>query len=103
MCQKNKGPGRGSRYGGGEPVRASSEAETRSRGRLVHERGEDLLEGASSPRARWSFIGAGPCPSSKVESRPRVARDDCSGGPLGPPGLWAPVCEPLLFRCVLHW
>jgi hypothetical protein len=33
MCQSIKCLGRGSRYGGGEPVGASSEAETRSRGR----------------------------------------------------------------------
>jgi hypothetical protein len=31
-CQSIKCPGRGSRYGGGEPVGASSEAETRPRG-----------------------------------------------------------------------
>jgi hypothetical protein len=33
MCQNIKCPGRGSRCGGGEPVRASSEAEPHLRGR----------------------------------------------------------------------
>jgi hypothetical protein len=94
MCQNINGPGRGSRYGGGELVRASSEAETRSRGRLALERGGALLEGASSPRARSSFVNEGPFPSSEAESRPRVAGADCSGGPLGPPGPWAPVWDP---------
>jgi hypothetical protein len=49
MCQNIKDLGQGSRYGGGEPVRAQSEAETCSRGRLAPERGGALLEGASSP------------------------------------------------------
>jgi hypothetical protein len=53
-----------------------------------------LLEGASSPRARSSFVNEGPFPSSEAESRPRVAGADCSGGPLGPPGPWAPVWDP---------
>jgi hypothetical protein len=93
MCQEIKDPGRGSRYGGGEPVRASSEADTHSRGRPAPKRAGDLLEGASSPRVRRSSVIAGPCPSSEVESRPRVAGADCSGGPLGPPGPWALVCD----------
>jgi hypothetical protein len=63
MCQNIKCSGRGSRYGGGEPVSASSEAETRSRGRpaleqdRTHPRGRPALkrggtspEGTSSPR-----------------------------------------------------
>jgi hypothetical protein len=55
MCQNIKDPSRGSRYGGGEPVGASSEAEPCSRGHLAPERGGALLEGASSPRARRSL------------------------------------------------
>jgi hypothetical protein len=89
MCQNIKCPGRGSRYGGGEPVRASSEAETRSTGRLAFERGETSPEGASNPRARRSFVSVVLCPSSEAEFRPRVAGADCSGGPLRPLGPWA--------------
>jgi hypothetical protein len=93
MCQSIKDPSRGSRYGGDEPVRASSEAETRSRGRLAPELGGALLEGTSGPRARWSSVSVGSCPSSEEESRPRVAGAGCSGGPLGPLGSWALVCD----------
>jgi hypothetical protein len=56
MCQNIKCSGRGSRYGGGEPVRASSEADTRSRG-------------GSGPRARRSLARGGVQPSSEAESR----------------------------------
>jgi hypothetical protein len=87
ICQNIKDPSPGSRYGGGEPVGASSEAETRSRGHLVPERGRAWLEGASSHRARQNSVGVGLCPSSEAESRPRVAGADCAGGPLGPLGL----------------
>jgi hypothetical protein len=75
-------------------VRASSEAETCSRGRLALERGGTSSEAASSPRARRNFISAVLCPSSEAEFRSRVAGADCSGGPLMPPGLWAPATEP---------
>jgi hypothetical protein len=69
MCQNIKCSGRGSRYGGGEPVRASSEAETRSRMRLALERGGALPEGATSPRVRRSLTRGGVQPSSEVKSR----------------------------------
>jgi hypothetical protein len=93
MCQSIKGPDRGSRYRGGELVRASSEAETHSRGHLTPKRGRDLLEGTSRPRARWSSVSAGSCPSSEAESRPRAAGADCSGAPLGPLGPRTLVCD----------
>jgi hypothetical protein len=85
-------------------MRASSEAESRPRGRPALERGGVspegrpalerggvLPEGAFSHRARQSFISVVPYPSSETEFRPRGAGADCSGGPLGPPGLWAPA------------
>jgi hypothetical protein len=50
-------------------VRASSEAETRSRGRLALERGETTSEGVSSPRARRSLTQGGVRPSSGAEFR----------------------------------
>jgi hypothetical protein len=64
MCQKIKCSGRGS----GEPVRASSEAESRSRGCLALERDGVSPEGASSPRARRSLARGGVQPSSEAES-----------------------------------
>jgi hypothetical protein len=48
-------------------MRASSEAEPRSRGRPAPERGGTPLEGASSPRARWNLTRGGDQPSSEVE------------------------------------
>jgi hypothetical protein len=53
-------------------VQPPSEAESRSRGRPTLERDGTSLEGASSPRARWSCTGAAPYPSSGAEFRPRV-------------------------------
>jgi hypothetical protein len=93
-CQDIKCSGWGSRYGGGEPVRASSEAESHPRGRPALERGGTSPEGATSPRARRSLVSVALCPSSEAEFRPRVAGANCSGGPLGPPGLWASTTEP---------
>jgi hypothetical protein len=55
-------------------MRASSEAEPRSRGRLAPERGGTSPEGATSPRARWRFAIAAPCPLSEAEFLPRMAR-----------------------------
>jgi hypothetical protein len=55
MCQNIKDPGRRSRYGGGEPVKASSEAEIHSRGRLAPERGGVPLARGRAPRAKRSF------------------------------------------------
>jgi hypothetical protein len=52
VCQNIKSSGRGSRCGSGEPTRASSEAESCSRGCPALERGGVSPEGASSPRAR---------------------------------------------------
>jgi hypothetical protein len=59
MCQYIKCSGQGSRYGGGEPVRASCELETRSRGCLALERGGTSPEGATSPRARRNLTRGG--------------------------------------------
>jgi hypothetical protein len=94
MCQNIKCPVRGSRCGSGEPVRASSEAKPHPRGRLALERGGASPEGASSPRARRSFVSAVLCPSSEAEFRPRVAGADRSGRLLGPLGSWAPATRP---------
>jgi hypothetical protein len=57
MCQNIKEPGLGSRYGGGEPVRASSEAEFRQRGAMPLERSGVLPEGGwgRAPRAKRSL------------------------------------------------
>jgi hypothetical protein len=81
-CQNIKCPCRGSRYGGGELVRASSEAEPHLRGRRLsseaepHPRGRPALkrggtspEGATSPRARWNLTRGGDRPSSEAETR----------------------------------
>jgi hypothetical protein len=75
-------------------VRASSEAESRSRGRPALERGGVLPEGASSPRARRSLVSTTLCPSSQAEFRLRGPGASCSSGPLRPPGLWAPATVP---------
>jgi hypothetical protein len=92
-CQDIKYSGWGSRYGGGEPARASSEAKPHPRGRPALERGGTSPEGASDPRARRNLDSMVLCPSSEAEFRPRVAGADCSGGPLGPTGPWAPATE----------
>jgi hypothetical protein len=49
ICHNIKCSGRWSRYGGGELVKASSEAETRTRGCTALERGEVSPEGATGP------------------------------------------------------
>jgi hypothetical protein len=46
----------------------------RSRGCPAPEQGGTSPEGATSPRARWSFTSAVPCTSSEAEFRPTVAR-----------------------------
>jgi hypothetical protein len=92
-CQSIKCPCRGSRYGSGEPVRTTSEAESHPRGdwpsskaephprgRLALERGGTSPEGATSPRARRRFASAVLCPSSVAEFRSRV---------VGPTVWWA--------------
>jgi hypothetical protein len=48
-------------------MRASSEAETRSRGCLALERGGTSPEGASSPRAKRNLTRGGVQPSSEAE------------------------------------
>jgi hypothetical protein len=81
----------GSRYGGGEPVRTSCEAEPRPRGRPALERGGTSPEGVSIPRLRRSLVSAVLRLSSEAEFRPKVAGADYSGGALGPLGPWAPA------------
>jgi hypothetical protein len=71
MRQNIKCPGRGSKYGGGEPVRASSEAEPHPRERPALERGGTSPEGASSPRAGRNLTRGGVRPSSEAEPHPR--------------------------------
>jgi hypothetical protein len=71
MCQNIKCSGRGSGCESGEPVRASSESEFRSRGRPALERGGVSPEWASSPRARWSLTSTVSYPSSEMEFHPR--------------------------------
>jgi hypothetical protein len=54
--------------------RTSSEVEPHPRGRPTLERGGTSPEGVSGPRARWSYTGEAPCPSSESEFHPEVAR-----------------------------
>jgi hypothetical protein len=68
MCQNIKCSGRGRSYEGGEPVRASSEAEPYPRGRPALERGGALPEGVSSPRVRRNLTRGGVQPLSEAES-----------------------------------
>jgi hypothetical protein len=89
-CQSIKCLGQGSRYGGGVLVGASSEAETRPRGRSALERGGTSPVGASSPRARRGFVSAALCPSSEAEFRSRAARLTAPVGRWGHQG-----CGPL--------
>jgi hypothetical protein len=70
-CQCIKCPCRGSRYGGGGPVRSSSEIEPRSRGRSALNREGASLEGASSPRARRNLTRGGDQPPSEAGPHPR--------------------------------
>jgi hypothetical protein len=71
MCQNTKCPGQRSRYGGGEPVRDSSEAEPRPRGCPALERGEASPEGASSPRVRRNLTRGGVQHSTEAKPHPR--------------------------------
>jgi hypothetical protein len=68
-CQSIKCPYGGIMYGGGEPVRASSEVESHPRGRPALERGGTSPEGAADPRARRSLTRGGDRPSSEAEIR----------------------------------
>jgi hypothetical protein len=63
-------------------MRASSEAESRSRGSLALERGRVSPEGASSPRARQSLARGGVQPSNEAESHPRGRPSLEQGGAL---------------------
>jgi hypothetical protein len=71
MCHNIKCSGRGSRCGSGESMRASSEAGSRSRGRLALERGGASPEGASNRRPALERGGVSPeggvQPSSEAE------------------------------------
>jgi hypothetical protein len=59
MCQNIKCSGQGSRCGSSEPMRASSEAESRSRGCLALERGGVSLARCRIPWAKQSFAREG--------------------------------------------
>jgi hypothetical protein len=82
MCQNIKCLGRGRRYRGGEPVRASSEAEPHPKGRPALERSGTSSEGASSPRAKRNLTRGGVQPLSKAEphlrGRPALERGGVS-------------------------
>jgi hypothetical protein len=69
-CQDIKCSGRGSRYGVGEPVTASSEAESHPRVRPALQRGVVSPEGATGPRARQNLTRGGDQPSSEAEFSP---------------------------------
>jgi hypothetical protein len=79
-------------------IRPSSEVEPHPRGRPALERGGALPEGVFGPRASRSLVSAVLCLTSEVEFRPRVAGANRSGGPLGPPGPWAPAAGSWSFR-----
>jgi hypothetical protein len=81
MCQNIKCSGWGSRYGGGEPVRASSEAETRARGVRPSSEAE-LTRGGIPPSSEAEHVSAALCPSSEAEFHSRVA------GPTVLVGRW---------------
>jgi hypothetical protein len=74
-------------------VQPSSEAESSSRGRPAPERSGTSPEGATSPRARQSFISAAPCPSSEAEFHPRVVR----------PTAWRAVGPWVYLTCVFRF
>jgi hypothetical protein len=110
-CQSIKCPSRGSRYGGGEPVRASSKAEPHPRGRPALEWGgaspegvssprarRNFTRGASSPRARRSFVSAVMCPSSEAEFRSRVAGAARAARSVGP-YRWVVVVSGVSYSC----
>jgi hypothetical protein len=71
MCHDIKFSSQGSRCGGSELVRASSEAESHLRGRPSLERGGTSREGAPGPRERRNLTRGGARPSSKAEPYPR--------------------------------
>jgi hypothetical protein len=77
-----------SRAGGGGPTRASSEAESRTRGRPALERGRVSPEGASGPQARRSFARGGVPPSSEAEFHLRGRWGRLLAGPLALVGPW---------------
>jgi hypothetical protein len=79
-CQSINAPLEGSRYGGGEHVRPSSEAEPHPGGRPALERRGTSPQGATGPRASRKFASAVMWHSSEAEFRPRVA---------GPTVRWA--------------
>jgi hypothetical protein len=76
MCQNIKCSGQGSRCGSGEPMRASSEAES-------------SLEGVSGPRARRSLTRGAVQPSSVAKSHPR-GRPALERGGISPEGVTSP-------------
>jgi hypothetical protein len=95
-CQSIKCLCRGSRYGGSELVRSSSEAEPHPRGRPALERGGNSPEEVTGPRARRRFAGAVPRPSSEEEFLPRVA------GTTVLVGRWGHQCRGLICRAVIY-
>jgi hypothetical protein len=92
LCQNIKCSGLGSRYGGGEPVRASSEAETRARGCLALERGGVSPKGETSPRARQNLTRWGGQPLSEADPHLR-GRPALERGGTSPEGTSSPSSE----------
>jgi hypothetical protein len=88
-CQCIKCPCRGSRYGGGEPMRSSSEAGPHPRGRPALERDGTSPEGASGPRARRNLTQGGDRPSSEAGPRARQ-RPALERGGTSPKGATVP-------------
>jgi hypothetical protein len=70
-CQNIKCPYWGSRYGGGETARASSEAEPHPRARPALEQRGTSPEGVTGLRARRNLTRGGDRSSSEAEPRPR--------------------------------
>jgi hypothetical protein len=76
----------------------SGERVWKRRARKSLERGGVSPEGASSPRARRSFISAVPCPSSEVEFRSRGQGAAGAARSVGP-YRWAVIVSGVFYVC----
>jgi hypothetical protein len=92
-CQSIKSPCRGSRYGSGEPVRPSSEAEPHPRGAIGPRARRNLTRGGDQPSGE---VGACQCSAMPLERSgvpPEGDRADCLVGRWGHqgrgPSRWA--------------